>query len=339
MAETVLDQVVEVLRTSGANFFPQRSELKAVRVVGHTPKAEHYTYEIVMEFTDGGERASVKVYRASKCGAQAAHDLARREFHNLNFAYQALRLRKPSGVPRPIGDFTSSGAVVSTKIGGLPLQSLMMKAALLPDFGNHGLLERAAAQAGRWLKQFHEATEQIPASLDSKALLAQFEKLCSKAKRDGLPHNSTEAILDHARTTLTRLKEPVSCSAVLNGFAPLNVMVAEDGVGFCEFAQLTEKGNSLNDAAMFLASVEALEKYPFCDHAMTSLVQDAFLDAYDLNLQDAPLLTVLKLKVLLQMFINGRTIKESAERKKVMWTNVMKRFIQQAAERSISPAA
>jgi hypothetical protein len=40
------------------------------------------------------------------------------------------------------------------------------------------------------------------------------------------------------------------------------------------------------------------------------------------------------------MFAQGRANnKESAVRKKVMWANVMKRFIQQAAERSAAKAA
>jgi hypothetical protein len=45
------------------------------------------------------------------------------------------------------------------------------------------------------------------------------------------------------------------------------------------------------------------------------------------------------MKVLLQMFLQGRVIKESAERKKVMWANVMKRFLQRAAQRSAARAA
>jgi hypothetical protein len=32
-------------------------------------------------------------------------------------------------------------------------------------------------------------------------------------------------------------------------------------------------------------------------------------------------------------------VKESAVRKKVMWATVMKKFIQQAAQRSLAPAA
>jgi hypothetical protein len=45
------------------------------------------------------------------------------------------------------------------------------------------------------------------------------------------------------------------------------------------------------------------------------------------------------MKALLGMFAQGRTVKESAVRKKVMWANVMKKFINQAAQRSMSPAA
>jgi hypothetical protein len=116
-------------------------------------------------------------------------------------------------------------------------------------------------------------------------------------------------------------------------------LVAEDGVGFCEFASLCEQGHSLLDPAIFLAAVEVLEKYPFCNRHITSQVQNAFVEAYGVTPQEEQLLDTLKMKVLLQMFAQGRVIKESAERKKVMWANVMKRFIQQAAERSAARVA
>jgi Ser/Thr protein kinase RdoA (MazF antagonist) len=146
-------------------------------------------------------------------------------------------------------------------------------------------------------------------------------------------------ILGKARSALARQKRPLRSSAVLHDFIPLNVLVAEDGIGFCEFAALYEQGHSLLDAAMFLAAVEVLEKYPFCNRHITSQVQNAFVEAYGITEQEEPLLDTLKMKVLLQMFAHGRVIKESAERKKVMWANVMKRFIQQAAERSAARVA
>ena len=64
------------------------------------------------------------------------------------------------------------------------------------------------------------------------------------------------------------------------------------------------------------------------------------LEAYGANsASEQAVLRVLKMKALLGMFAQGRGIKESAVRKKVMWATVMKRFIQQAAQRSLAPAA
>jgi hypothetical protein len=339
MSDGVLDQIVDVLRNSGTTLFPEHSELKAVRVVGHTPKPDHYTYEVVLDFADMSERVAAKIYRNGKPGGRLPGELAKREFTNLQHAYEASRARKMEGVPRPVGDFAGLGAVVSTKINGLPLQSIVMKAALLPDYANDGVLEAAARQAGEWLRRFHEATAQEPQPPDAKSLVTEIEKLCVKAQKDGLAKDSAESILNYVRSALSRVTKPQPSSAVLNEFVPLNVLISDGSVGFCEFADFHAQGNSLQDAAKFLAAVEALEKYPFCNRSITSLVQDSFLRAYGVSAPEQQLLTVLKLKVLLQMFAQGRAVKESALRKRVMWANVMKRFIQQAAERSMTPAA
>ncbi len=338
MAENSLEQIVEELRSSGSKYFPQQSDVKAVRVVGHTPKTDHYTYEIVVDFVSGGERVNAKLYRG-KGGSRACQELARKEAQNLQFAHQTAEKRNLNGVPRPVGNFTDLGAVVSTKVNGLPLQSIIMKAALLPDGGNHALLELSAKQAGEWLQQFHKATAGIPTAIDADAIMGEFAKLCAKARKDGLPEDSTDAILANAKSVLSRQKRPLRTSAVLQDFVPLSVLIAEDGVGFCEFANLNQQGHSLQDVAMFLAAVEALEKYPFCNRNMTSHLQHAFVEAYGVNEQEEALLDTFKMKILLQMFAQGRLVKESAERKKVMWANVMKRFIQQAAERSAARVA
>lgn len=339
MSDAVLDQIVDSLRNSGADSFPDHSELKAVRVVGHTPKSDHYTYEIVMDFADGSERVSAKIYRPSKANAQPPRELARRETANLQNISRACLASNLEGIPRSIGDFSAEGAMVCTKINGLPLQSIVMKAALLPDFANDGVLDLAARRTGEWLRRFHQATAHDPQPVDGKALFAEIEKLCMKTQKDGLAKESARSILEYVSSSLAKVKKPVASSALLNEFVPLSVMISDHGVGFCEFASFNPQGVSLNDAATFLAAVEALEKYPFCNRSLTSLVQDSFISAYGVNAQEQQLLTVLKLKVLLNMFAQGRTVKESALRKKVMWANVMKRFIQTAAERSMAPAA
>ena len=339
MAENVLDQIIETLRVSGGDYFPEHSELKAVRVVGHTPKPEHYTYEIVIDFADGSERVSAKIYRAGKNASESVHEMARKETESLQIAYDAAQRNHLTGVPQPLGDFVHLGAVVSSKVNGLPLQSIILKTALLPDFEGQDLLAYSARQAGQWLRKFHDSATQAPEPFDGKSMLAGLEKLCSRAKREGLGDEAITIILANAKSALATHNKPLNTSIVLNNFVPLNVMISEAGAGFCDFSSMNRRGHSLRDAAMFLAAVEALEKYPFCERMITSVVQDTFIESYGMTPQELPLLNVIKIGILLEMFTQGRGSKENALRKKVMWANVMKRFLQSAAERSIAPAA
>src|SRR3954464_1797744 len=103
MAENVMDFIVADLRTSAAQHYPEHGELKNVRVVGHTPKTDHFIYDIVVDFESVSERLAAKVYRASKSGHQTARTLARTESENLSRVYAVFSKKKLEGVPRPIG--------------------------------------------------------------------------------------------------------------------------------------------------------------------------------------------------------------------------------------------
>jgi len=339
MAENVIDQIVNGLRGLVPGIYPERGELRNVRVVGHTPKTDHYIYDVVVDFANGSERIAAKVYRSTKLGGAGAKNLAKTEFSNLTHVYEVFRKRNLNGVPRPIGDFADLGAVVSEKFTGLPFQSIIMKAALLPGYADHGLLGMAARKAGEWLRNFHKATADSLELFNSDALIGELEVLCTKARGEGLEDHSIHVILDGAKSVLARAKKALPSSAVLRDFTPLNVVVGEQGIGVCDYAKMQMRSISLTDAAIFLASVEALEKYPFCNRGITTLVQEEFANAYGVSPAEQAVLRVLKMKTLLGMFAQGRTVKESAMRKKVMWATVMKRFIQQAANRSLAPAA
>ncbi len=337
MAENVMDQIVSELRKTAPGLYPAHDELRNVRVVGHTPKSDHYIYDIVIDFADGSERAYAKAYKGK--GTAGAKGVAGIENANLKKVHALVEKGKLVGVPRPLGDFSAVGAVVAEKLAGIPLQSIIMKAALLPGYADHGMLHHTASKAGEWLKSFHLATSETPANFENHKLVADLEKLCASCKSEGLEEASVRTIMEGAKAILARNKKPLPSSAVLNDFTPLNISLGENGVGFCDFAKMTPSGNSLQDVALFLASVEALEKYPFCNRMITAEVQEQFIAAYGASEAEQQLLRVLKMKVLLSMFAQGRTVKESAVRKKVMWANVMKRFIQQAADRSMTPAA
>ena len=334
-----MEQIVAELKNCAGRHYPHLGEVRNVRVVGHTPKTDHYIYDIVIDFTSVSERVAAKVYRGSKCGPGGAKGMATTEAGNLERVYTVFQKRKLNGVPRPIGDFTELGAVVSEKFTGLPLQSIIMKAALLPGYADRGTLKVAAAKTGEWLRAFHKATADMPSPFDPNALMKELERACERCRGEGLDDNAVSTILSGTRSILARAKKTLPTSAVLNEFTPLNVIVGEQGIGISDYAKMSPRGLSFNDVAMFLASVEALEKYPFCNRSITTQVQHEFLASYGVSPGDQAILRVLKMKALLGMFAQGRTVKESALRKKVMWATVMKRFIQQAAQRSLAPTA
>jgi len=336
--ENVMDQIAGEIRSRGAEWYPERGEARAVRVVGRTPRTDHYVYDLVVEFDNGSERLAAKLYRTSKSG-QGGRSLAAAENQHLSSMWSIAQAKNFAGIPRPIGDFSILGAVVSEKLVGIPLQSIIMKAALLPGYAGLGLLQCAAAASGKWLRSFQRITARPPTSLDGDGLQLNMEKLCHSCKREGLDDASIGKILSRTGAILGRARKPLTNSAVLNEFTPLNVVVLEHGVGFGDFALFEEDGSTYTDPATFLASVEALEKYPFCNRVISSEVQEHFLQAYGATEQEREILHVVKMKVLLSMFAAGRTVKESAARKKVMWANVMKKFIQTAADRSLPKAA
>ncbi|HTC95269.1 MAG TPA: hypothetical protein VK699_17620 [Terriglobales bacterium] len=335
MAENVMEQIVAELRTSATKFYPQYTELRNVRIVGHTPKTDHFIYDIVMDFSDGSERVAAKVYR-NKGGVEQARSKAKQESSNLNMVHKVAQKKKLTGVPRPLGDFTELGTVVAEKLSGLPLQSIIMKAALLPGFSNGDGLAEVARHTGAWLRSFHRATVDMSSPFEPDRLLAELEQVCAQCRKEGLEEGDVRSIMTGARHALHRGKKTLAASAVLNDFTPLNVIVTEGGVGISEFSRMNQRGTSFQDVAMFMASIEALEKYPFCNRSITSAIQKNFLEAYGVSASDQAVLRVLKMKALLSMFAQGRGIKESAVRKKVMWATVMKRFIQQAAQRSLA---
>jgi hypothetical protein len=338
MSENVLEQIVGTLRRCASNWYPQHGELQNIRVVGHTPKNDHYIFDVVVDFAGASERLAAKVFRG-KHAQQSGRNLAAQELKNLCLVHEICGKRKLTGIPRPLGDFSEAGAIVTEKLPGTPLQSIVMKAALLPGYADHGTLSFAARAAGEWLRHFHKATADMPEPFDAAALLSELERLCVGCKGEGLDDISIRNILNGAKAILARARKTLPSSAVLNDFTPLNAIVSENGVGFCEFGRMTRRGCSFHDVAQFMASVEALEKYPFCDRAITCEVQESFLEAYGVSPSEQQLLRVLRMKALLTMLVQGRNVKESALRKKVMWANVMKRFIQQAAERSLARAS
>src|SRR5271169_6568893 len=100
MSDNAMEQIVSILRQDGAPWYPQRGEMRSVRIVGHTPKSDHYIYDAVMEFAEGGERLAIKVFRANRCGTQGVRSLAAQELRHLQNVYALVGTKKLAGIPR-----------------------------------------------------------------------------------------------------------------------------------------------------------------------------------------------------------------------------------------------
>src|SRR5215470_11258642 len=218
MPDTVLEQILVDLRKTTAAYYPKQGELKTLRVVGHTPKSDHMIYDVCADLMNGSERMAIKIYRPGKCANPRA--IARQESANLQYAHQTLLKRKQDGVPRPLGDYSELGAVVTAKVSGLPLQSIIMKAALLPGFADNGSIGLVARRAGEWLRSFHKATADMPEPFDSAVLVAGLERICRNCRDAGLDEASIRMILSGARSVLARSRKSLPSSAVLADFTP-----------------------------------------------------------------------------------------------------------------------
>jgi len=337
MGENLIDQLMDELRSAVSRLYPQNGKLRNLRVVGHTPKPDHYVYDVVADFDHGSERLAAKIYRQAK-GNSNAKSQATAEFQTLDTITRQFAAKQMPGLARPVGNFSGYGAVVTEKPSGLPLQSIIMKAALLPAYAELTHIRKAARACGAWLRTFHDRTRLQAHPLDVSGLLSEIEDLCTNCKGSGLDDSSIKLILSGSHSLVENAPATLPQSSTLNDYIPLNIAVGECGVGVYDYSAMALRGSSLDDVGRFLANVEALEKYPFCARNLTGSILDEFCTGYALDSACEGIVRVLKMKFLLGMFARGRNVKETAIRKKVMWANVMKRFIQNAVERSMSAA-
>src|SRR5579872_3220965 len=128
MGEHLIDQLMDELRSAVSRLYPQNGKLRNLRVVGHTPKPDHYVYDVVADFDHGSERLAAKIYRQAK-GNSNAKSQATAEFETLDTITRHFAAKQMPGLARPVGNFSGYGAVVTEKPSGLPLQSIIMKAA------------------------------------------------------------------------------------------------------------------------------------------------------------------------------------------------------------------
>jgi len=337
MAEKIIEHVIADLREIMGTRYPHRGELGKLRLLRHTPKKDYIAYDLCADFGDGTERLVAKVYRPDRCRG-IAKSIAQIETANLQHVHRIIRSKKLSGVPCLLGNFSEQCVVVTSKICGLPLQPMIMKAALLPEYADGKSLALAASRAGKWLRSFHRATADLPEPFDGDGLMSHLVMLCEDCRAQGLDLASVRLILERAQRVLSHCSKALPSSAVLSNFTPLNVIVTGESAGFSDFSKMKYRGNSLEDVAMFMAAADFLEKYPFCTRRIVSQIREGFLDAYGIVASSVGTVDVLTMKIFLEMLMQGRR-GGTGTAKNAMWSNVTRNLIHQFVQRPLAPIA
>ena len=187
------------------------SELRNVRVVGHTPKTDHYIYDIVIDFADSSERVAAKVYRSTSQRPGETSSLLP------SSAIFATCTRLPKKKISPAyrvhwANSASPGIVVAEKLNGLPLQSIVMKAALLPGYSDHSLVAVCCPFCRRLVEALsHAPPAEGDAPFDGAAMQKDLEHLCANCKGEGLDDESIGIILDGTRRHSRQGQEVAAC--------------------------------------------------------------------------------------------------------------------------------
>src|SRR5579883_1453835 len=193
MAENLIAQLVDEIRFVMPRSYPANGSLRNLRVVGHTPKTDHYVYDLVADFDHASTRLAAKVYRQSK-GNGSAKQLAHNEYQTMETVYRQFVGQPLPGLARPLADFSRHAAVVIEKPSGLPLQSMIMKAALLPAYSELTHIRKAAHASGAWLRAFHDAVRLPSEPFNPSSLIGQVDDLCASCKGSGLDDTSIQQI-------------------------------------------------------------------------------------------------------------------------------------------------
>ena len=136
-----MEQIVSVLAAGRGALVPQRGEMRNVRIVGHTPKNDHYIYDAVMEFANGGERLAIKVFRANRCGVHRGQESGGAGAEDTSECPRAGGSEKARReFPGRWEILPKLGRSSAKSFPAFRLQSIIMKAALLPGYADWGTL-------------------------------------------------------------------------------------------------------------------------------------------------------------------------------------------------------
>lgn len=145
-AARVRPVLLEQVRERARDYFPDLGPVRRIRVVARQQRP--YSDVLRIRVEDGDARARDVILKVAEA--------AERQFEAMRRAWSGFAADGALSMPRPLDYLPDGPAVVMESVPGTPLAARLRRT--LPWGASGGSAEARCAQAGRWLRRYHEAT-------------------------------------------------------------------------------------------------------------------------------------------------------------------------------------
>jgi hypothetical protein len=183
-----------------------------------------------------------------------------KEFANLGRVRTLLGLALGRTVPEPLLALPKRGILVTSKVPGVPLTTILKKYAnrLTGPFRTSAIGE-TARRVGMWLRSFQDATRGEPFTYSNVSYLADLEARLSQFQEKGLEPGLTREILQQASLQSAPLNGRLIFAASRHGdFIAQNILIEDDRVAVVDFEGFSEREAVYDDLGMFLGYILVL---------------------------------------------------------------------------------
>jgi aminoglycoside phosphotransferase (APT) family kinase protein len=200
-------------------------------------------------------------------------------------------------VVRPVAYFSDFKAVVTEKVDGTELHTLLNRPLQSLLGFNRKKTEKWCYEAGRWLRKFQELTARPEKEkFDTDRFRGEVEGSIRSCEALGFSSLSARRVLSWVQSELDRVGEPMlDVLGQHPDFHPQNILVTPQGITVLDFTSF-KYGNRYHDTAYFLTFLDSRAKHPFFSKARIDCLRQSFFRGYRLLSCHDPLLRLHRLK-------------------------------------------
>jgi len=297
-----IEEIISRLGRSPESYFPDRM-VDDIRLEKTIPRPYSQLARIRIGFSDGVERAYIKIYRHPRLGSGHNRSSAEREHDAHATLFEAFRGVDSCSVVRPIASFPDLGGWVMEAVEGPTLaEELHRKGHRLASPKASKTLLRAVAEAGTWLDHLHRqirrdesvSVEECGVLEDITTLLEQSTAL-DDLERQQMAAYAQNLVRQLGTDRLDVVGQHGEC------YAPHHIFVTNGRLLVFDITGI-KYGPLFEDLSNLWVGLEALRKYPLFSEPDVQRLQRAFLEGYgsDIDPQN-PALALYELKNMLKL--------------------------------------